>query len=220
MPTDIQIIPAILATTEEEYREKIEKVSTCPEFAEGWVQIDIMDGKFVQNQSVGPQVLEKYPTESKIEAHLMIQDPSQAIFYLIEAGVKRIVLHVESDGVGDNLAYIEDEGVENGLAINPETSLEKSAPYLKDVDTVLIMSVYPGAQGRDFIPESLEKIRECSRMRAKGNLNFKIEVDGGISVENAKLVLEAGADRLIIGEYLINGNIAENLEKIRQSLRD
>lgn len=221
MLTDVSIIPAILAITEEEYKEKIEKIESCPELAEGWVQIDFMDNKFVQNKSIDPQVLGKYKTTLSIEAHLMIEHPSQAIFNVIKAGVKRVVVHVESDDaddVKDNLAYIEDEGVENGLAINPETSLEKLRPYLKDVDTVLIMSVHPGVQGRQFIPESIEKIKECSRIRSDNKLNFRIEVDGGVTAENAKLIVEAGADSLVIGEHLINGDITENLEKIWESL--
>lgn len=220
MRTNVQIIPAILAITEEEYEQKLKKIEACPELAEGWVQIDLMDNEFVHNESVDPQVLGKYKTTLSIEAHLMIQYPSQAIFHVIKAGAKRVVVHIESDDVEDNLAYIADEGVENGLAINPETPLEKLTPYLNDIDTVLIMSVHPGVQGRNFITESLEKIKECSRYRLNNNLNYKIGVDGGISSENAKLLVEAGADYLVAGSHLTDGNIAENLEKIRQSLRD
>ena len=227
MPTDIQIIPAILATTEEEYREKIEKVSTCPEFArpergrraEGWVQIDIMDGKFVPNKSVGLDVIRKYPTMLQKEAHLMVEDPSKWVVDLINLGFERIAVHAEvvPEEARQALSLINSFHKISILALNPETSVEQYKYFEPLVRGVLVMSVPPGFGGQEFIPDTVDKVRKAREYVAPQHF---IEVDGGIDEKSAKLLSEAGANYLVIGKSLTDGNVAENLEKIRQSLRD
>lgn len=217
MDRNIQIIPTILATSEEEYREKLQKIENCPELVEGWIQIDLMDNKFVQNKSVGTEVVAKYPTSLKKEAHLMVDYPENWIDELVKSGFKRIIFPLEDDGgVMERIEHLKNHGVEVGLALNPETPVEKVDPFVSKIDTVLILSVHPGFGGQQFIPETIKKIIELAKLRE--GRNFLIEVDGGINETNIKDLADAGADNLVIGEHLINGSITENLEKIRKSL--
>lgn len=194
----VTIIPAILATTEEEYKDKLQKIGSCPELAEGWVHIDLQDGKFTQNATISPEIIAKYPTNLKIELHLMVENPEEISLKLESADIGRVITHIEVSKDGAN------------LAINPETPIS-SLEGVK-LDSVLIMGVHPGSQGQGFIPETIEKIRECSRLRSNNNLDFKISVDGGVTPENAKLIVDAGADYLVVGSHLLEGNIDENLE--------
>lgn len=220
----IQIIPAILATTEEAYKEKLRKIESCPELVEGWVQIDLMDNKFVQNKSIGPEIIAKYTLESslKIEAHLMVEDPKTWIRELIKINsIKRIIFHIEIEkdieGIVD---MVKKQGLEVGLAINPETSVSTLEPFLGNVDVILIMGVHPGFQGQEFIPESINRIKEFSHLRSKNNGEFKIEIDGGITEENIKKVVEAGADIAIVGSGLFKyANLEEGLRKIQEIIR-
>lgn len=210
---NIQIIPAILANTEEEYKEKLEKLEAIPELSEGWVQIDLMDNKFVQNKSISPDIISKHPTSFKREVHLMVEYPENWIEDLVNVKVERIIFPVEADGVQEKINHIKNHGVEVGLSLNPETPVEKVLPFVSTIEVVLVMSVHPGFDGQEFIPESIEKIREAARLRSK-NSNLVVEVDGGVDEGVVKSIVEAGADNLIIGSHLINGDTEENLEKI------
>ena len=219
MPTDIQIIPAILATTEEEYRDKITKISAALKSPDQRVQIDIMDGKFVPNKSVGLDVIRKYPTMLQKEAHLMVEEPSKWVEDLVNLGFDRIVIHAEVDPEEAREAF----SITNSfhkvsiLAFNPETPIEQYKYFEPLVRGVLIMAVASGFSGQEFIPSSLDKVERAKDFVVPGTF---IEVDGGIDENSAKLLCEAGADYLVIGSHLTDGNITENLEKIRGSLRD
>lgn len=212
----IQIIPAILATTEEEYRNKLNKIRTCPELSEGWIQIDLMDKKFVQNKSIGVDIIAKYPTSLKKEAHLMVEYPENWIDELVKINMDRIIFPLEDlSGIPERIQHIKNHGIEVGLSINPKTLVAKVRPFLDKIDLLLIMSVQPGFGGQEFIQETIAKIEEAAALRQQGK--FLIEVDGGINETVVKTLAEAGADNLVIGEYLINGDITENLEKIWQA---
>lgn len=218
MQTDIQIIPAILATTEEEYREKLKRIETSPELADGWVQIDIMDGKFVPNKSVGLDVIRKYPTLLKKEAHLMVNNPASWVEELINLDFEKIVVHIE---VGEKklhaaLSIINKHKKTGVLAFNPETSIKEYKHYESLVYGVLLMSVRPGFGGQELLLSSIDKVKE---LREHIPPHYFIEVDGGINENSAKLLLEAGANYLVTGNHLINGDITENLEKIWESIR-
>lgn len=198
----IQIIPAILATTEEEYSQALRKIEDSGRFKDGFVQVDLMDGEFVANKSIGVEVIAKNPTELKLEAHLMVENPSEWVGTLVE-NVSRVIAHIE---VGDEAIkeFIQNGNSANlgvGLAINPETPVEKLKPYFSDIDAVLVMSVHPGFQGQEFIPETLEKVKEISHLRSENNFSFKIEVDGGINKAVAKDLIEVGADNLVVGSH-------------------
>lgn len=217
----IQIIPAILATTEQEYKEKLLKIEESESFQQdGWIQIDLMDNKFVQNQSIGVDVIAKYPTKLQREAQLMVEYPQSWIDDLLKSGIERIVFPVEDfPGIQETIDQIKNQGIQVGLSLNPETEVEKIEPFMSTIDLVLVMSVHPGFGGQEFIPESIDKIKEVSRLRSKDNLSFLIEVDGGVSEKVIPDLIKAGVDNLVIGSHLLEGNIDENIEKIWEALR-
>lgn len=219
MKSDIQIIPAILATSEKEYKEKLQKIEESGEFNGGWVQIDLMDNKFVQNKSIDPEIISKYPVNFKLEAHLMVDYPESWIDELIKAGVKRIIFPLEDEaGVIERITHIKNHGIiEVGLALNPQTPVAKVEPFVDKIDTVLLLAVLPGFGGQEFLPQTIEKIRELVKLKQENR--FLIEVDGGISEQVTKQVEDAGADIAVIGAHLIDGDITKNLEKLWQSLR-
>lgn len=219
MRGDIQIIPAILATTEPEYAEKLRKIEVSGEFEGGWVQIDLMDNKFVQNTSIGPEVIAKYPTKLQLEAQLMVDYPENWIDDLIKVGIKRIIFPIEDKGgIAERISHIKNHGLQVGLSLNPQTPVAKLRPFVDKIDVILLMSVHPGFGGQEFILKTLEKVKQASRLRLEG-INFLIEVDGGINEKVAADLIEAGADNLVVGSHLIDGNISENLEKFWQAIR-
>lgn len=213
MKSEITIIPVILAETEEEYRDKLNKITQSPELSGCWVQIDIVDGKFAPNLTVGLDIIKKYPLPPKTEVHLMVQNPDGWIKALAKLGVKRIIFPIEVRNTEKLIAQIKSFGIEAGVGLNPETEVAKVTPFIDKMDLVLLLSVHPGFGGQEFIEGVLDKVKEIVRIRANSEKPL-IEVDGGISADNARKVIEAGADNLVIGEHLINDNIAENLEKI------
>lgn len=209
----VNIIPAILATSEEEYQSKLRKVESLSYMK--WVQIDLMDNKFVQNQSIGPEAIAKYHTNLKLEAQLMVEYPENWIDELIKVKVNRIVFPVEdNEGIEERIIHIKNHGIEVGLSINPETPVETVEPFIDTIDLVLIMSVNPGFGGQEFISGSVEKVRRIKEL----GWEVVIEVDGGVNEEVVKDLIDAGADNLVIGSHLLEGNLDENLKKIKQSL--
>jgi len=215
-----QIIPAILATTEQDYKDKIQELENSDSFEGGWIQIDLMDNKFVQNQSIGPEVLAKYKTPFRREAQLMVEYPEGWIEELVKVRVERIVFPTEdAQGVEERINHIKNHNIGVGLSINPETRVEKIVPFMGTIDLVLVMGVNPGFGGQEFIPDTIEKVKELFQLRSENNLNFLIEVDGGVNLENIKSLVDAGVDNLVIGSYLFDGDITENLEKIWETLQ-
>lgn len=194
----VKIIPAILATTEEEYKEKLSELEKIKSSKFDWIQIDLMDNKFVQNQSITPKIITKYPTEFKIEAQLMVDYPENWIDELIKIPVDRIVFPAEdSSGVKERLSHIKNHGIEVGLSINPETPIETVESYVNQLDLILVMSVNPGFGGQEFQRSAIEKIKELR----KRNWPITIEVDGGINKDVLKELENAGADNLVIGSH-------------------
>lgn len=233
----IQIIPAILATSPEDYKRDIEKLNNSESFKEeGWVHIDFMDNKFVPNKSVDPEVINQYPTHLKKEAHLMVEHSIDWISKLIELGADRILIHYESeeksasdkpweneilsnlDFIEDHGLHVRDEGVESGLAVKLDTPLEDLAIYLDHVDTVLLMGIEPGFQGRKFEDKTLDRIKNLAKMRKQKDLNFLIGVDGGVNADTIKSIADAGADYVICGSAIIKGDPDENIEKLWEAI--
>ena len=186
----VQIIPAIDVATEEEYRDTLKKIENSGAFKGGWVHVDITDDVFAPWKTISPEVVKKYPTSLKIELHLMVEDPD----------------HTEIDNFQRVFAHIEAGASGSCIAINPETPVSILGDLKPEI--VLVMGVHPGKQGQEFIPDVLEKVRELKEK----NPNLRIGVDGGVTPENAKLIIDAGADYLVVGSHLIEGNIDENLE--------
>lgn len=223
----IQIIPGVLATSEEQYQSDLSRLSKVEALENAWVHIDFMDNLFVPNKSIGPSVISKYPINLHKEAHLMVRYPLEWVDDLIEAGFERIIFHIEAEEITEKcIEYIKNKRLEVGLAIKNETPIEKIEPFIKRIDVVLVMAVVPGFQGQKFIPETINKIKETSRLRqarlglrSKGNYNFRIGVDGAVKDDNIRKIVDAGVDFVIVGSYLLKGDIDENLENLWEALR-
>lgn len=212
----IQIIPSILATSEEQFERDIHKLSLSESLKSGWVHIDFADNIFVQNQTIKVETIKKFPTNFRKEAHLMVAHPKEWIDELVDAGFERIIFHIESD---DNtlevLEYIKNKGLEIGLAINKESPIEKLEQFVDKIGVVLVMTIVPGFQGQPLIPQTLDKVRE---IKSK-NWSVKVGVDGAISDVDVKEVVASGVDFMIVGSFLLKGDTEENLEKLWEALR-
>lgn len=212
----VQIIPAVLSETEEQYVSDIRKVANCESLTNGWVHIDFADNNFVPNQTIGPDIVVKHTVAFKKEAHLMVSHPLDWIDKLVEAGFDRIIFHVESKDDSEKVIdYIKSKRLQVGLAIKMDTPIEKLHPFVDKIEVVLVMSIVPGFQGQPFITESLDRIRE---IKSKG-WSILLGVDGAVNDENAKQLVEAGVEHLTVGSYLLKGEIEENLEKLWEVIR-
>lgn len=211
----IQIIPAVLATSEQQYNADISKLSSVEPLSEGWVHIDFADNIFVQNKTIEPEVIAKFPTNFRKEAHLMIAHPKDWIDRLIKEGFERIIFHIESaDNIFEVIEDIKNKGLEAGLAINQETPVEKLEQFVSKIDVVLVMTIVAGFQGQLFIPSMLDKVK---KIKSK-NWSPRIGVDGAVNGSNIKSVVDAGADYAVVGSYLLKGDIEESLESLRVEL--
>ena len=206
----IEVIPTIIAKDFEELREKVRKVEPYVD----WVQLDIMDGQFVDNLTWNnPTDLKDLKTNLKLEAHLMIESPEEHINNWINSGVKRIIFHFESTKkIREIIARIKEAGLGVGLAINPETPPEVVDDFIDQLDLVLVMTVPPGRGGQKFLEETLPKIKN---LREKYP-HVKIGVDGGINLESAPKVIQAGANILASGSAIFK---SDNIKKVIKKLQ-
>lgn len=171
------------------------------------IHIDIMDGHFVPNLSLGPGVVAAInrTTELFLDVHLMLYNPYDYVQKFVEAGADRIIFHFEAtEDIEEIIQYIRACNVQVGLAFNPETSFEMIPKYLGNVDLILLMTVHPGFGGQSFIPEVLEKVEMARSLCDKLKIDQRIQVDGGINQETGKQCVNAGADVLVSGSYLFN----------------
>ncbi|OGE38923.1 hypothetical protein A3B42_04070 [Candidatus Daviesbacteria bacterium RIFCSPLOWO2_01_FULL_38_10] len=207
-----EIIPAILSQTIEQFQEDLQKLINSKNLSSGWVHVDFMDNQLVPNQSILPEDLVGVNFGNlKKEAHLMVKNPETWIKKLLDLGFERIIIHMESQGnIAAYLKLIKNAGAKAVLAINPETSIEKFNEFVLSADGVMVMGVHPGFQGQSFVPETIDKI---SKIKSQ-NWPVKIEVDGAVKDTNAKQILQAGADTLISGSYLIKGDPDQNLANL------
>jgi ribulose-phosphate 3-epimerase len=206
----IEIVPAILVKTPEELKQKLKEVEPYV----NRVQIDIMDGKFVPNKTIQPEEIKSFKTNLIKEAHLMVEDNEKYVNDFLKMGFDMIIIHIEScKNVEKIIKKVKGQGKKVALAINPPTPLSAIKKYLDDLDMVLIMTVNPGFSGQGFIPEVSFKIKELRQMKK----DLDIEVDGGIKIENAKIVVEAGANILVSASGIYNfENKKEIIEKFKQ----
>lgn len=211
----VQIIPAILDKTSEDFGKHIEQLKHSLSFQDGWVHIDFADNEFVQNETVGIDIVAQNPINLNKEAHLMVAHPLQWIEKLKEAGFKRVILHFESkDDILDCINKIKELGMEVGIALNIDTPIEKLEQFKDKINLVLLMAIVPGFQGQSFLPEVIDKIKETSHLRSKGNYSFRIGVDGAVKDINIKDIVEAGVDFVTVGSFLLKGDLDENLERL------
>lgn len=188
-----------------------------------WLHIDVMDGTFVPSISFGMPVIKSIRKETDLffDVHLMVQEPIRYVKEFALCGADLITVHAEAcSDLSGTIQAIKSQGKKVGLSINPETDAKVIAPYIKDVDLILVMSVHPGFGGQKFIPESLSKIQEVKQMIEKDHPECYLEVDGGISSENAKEVLLAGVNVIVAGTAVFGGDIAKNVEGFYQIARE
>lgn len=213
----VQIIPAILSTSEEDFKRDISRYKQSRSFQEGWVHIDFMDNIFVPNLSIKPSVTAKYPINLHKEAHPMVSHPLEWVDDLTKAGFERIIFHIEAaDDINDCINKIRNKDLEVGLVVNNETPIEKLEPYVDKIEVVLVMTIVPGFQGQPFIPQALDKVRA---IKAK-NWPVKVGVDGAVNDTDAKQIVESGVDFMTVGSYLLKGDIDENLEKLWEEINE
>lgn len=212
----VQIIPSILSITEEDYARDARKYEQAISLKEGWVHIDFMDDIFVPNKSIGPLVTARYPLNLQKEAHLMVIKPMEWIDDLVKSDFKRIIIHIEAQEVEKCIEYIKGKGLEVGLAINPETSLEQLDNFINRVDVILVMTIVPGFQGQPFIPKTLNKVSEIKNK----NWSIKVGVDGAVKDTNIKEIIDVGVSFVIVGSYLLKGDVDENMENLWEVIND
>lgn len=210
-----KVTPAILAENVVKLQHNLGQV----EGLDAWVQVDITDGKFVDNTSVSLEdffrvkLAESFSME--IEMHLMVLHPQRYFLLCQENNVKRVVFHLEAGDTENILAEAKKYNFQIGLALNPETPVEKVLPFINEIDVVLVMSVNPGRQGQTFIRQTLVKIQELKKLAPR----VKIEVDGGINLENIKEVSDAGADYMVVGSGLLQAeNIQERFKELQSRI--
>jgi len=208
------IAPSILSADFGNLKDSIEKVKSAK-----WLHVDVMDGHFVPNISIGPVVVKglRQYTNQVLDTHLMISDPAKYAVEFIKAGSDRITFHIET--VTDPIKMItllRDLNVKVGISIKPNTPVSAIEEYLNLIDQVLVMSVEPGFGGQSFMPEALTKINQLNGLKSIYNKDLLIVVDGGINDITGKQCLENGADVLVAGSYVFN---SENPESKIQSLK-
>ena len=200
----IEIAPSILAANFARLGEEIHAVE---QGGADVIHVDVMDGHFVPNISIGIPVVEslRKATHLPLDVHLMIERPEEYIEDFIRAGANRILVHQEATVHLDRaLSMIREGGAQAGAAINPATPVTMLADVLEKVDTVLVMSVNPGFGGQRFIPGAFEKIRRLNQWRSRYNAGFRIEVDGGVETENAAELAVSGANTLVAGTSIFH----------------
>ena len=214
----IQISPSILSADFSDLGKEIKKLEKS---GADLIHVDVMDGHFVPNLTIGPPViksLRKY-TKLPFDVHLMISPVHKYIKNFAEAGSDIITIHPEATkNLEKSIKEIKKFKKKVGLSLNPNTNISKIKKYLNKIDLVLVMSVYPGFGGQKFIKEVLKKIKKLKTLKIKNNFNYKIEVDGGINFSNSKSVINSGADILVSGTTIFKenkGNIKKNIKILR-----
>ena len=216
----IQISPSILSADFSQLGNEIKRLE---EGGADMIHVDVMDGHFVPNLTMGPPIikaLRKY-TNLPFDVHLMISPVHKYIKDYADAGADIITIHPEAtESLKSSIKHIKDLNKKVGVSLNPESKINLITDLLNEIDLVLIMSVNPGFGGQKFMPEVLEKIRELKKIRDQKNLNFDIEIDGGINFDNNKLAIEAGANILVSGTTIFknnNGDIKKNIDLLKSS---
>ena len=214
----IQISPSILSADFSQLGNEIKKLE---EGGADLIHVDVMDGHFVPNLTIGPPViknLRKY-TKLPFDVHLMISPVHKYIQNYAEAGADIITIHPEAtQNLKESIKLIKSFGKRVGISLNPKTSISTLIDEIENIDLKLVMSVNPGFGGQKFMHEVLDKIKELKNIREKNHYKFVIEVDGGVNFSNSKTILEAGADILVSGTTVFkenNGDIKTNIEKLK-----
>ena len=211
----VELAPSILSA---DFARLGEQVRAAGEGGGTVIHVDVMDGHFVPNLTIGPPVVKslRKATELPLDCHLMIENPDQFIPEFVEAGADWISVHQEAcRHLNRTLHLIKSHDLLAGVVLNPATPVETLAEVLDIVDYVLVMSVNPGFGGQKFIPGSVHKIRRLAELRAQRGLNYRIEVDGGIGLDTVAKVVQAGAEILVAGNAVFGeGDPTSNARKL------
>ena len=216
--SSIKIAPSILSADFSQLGNEIKRLE---EARADMIHIDVMDGHFVPNLTIGPPVIKALRNNTKLpfDVHLMISPVHKYIKDYADAGANIITLHPEAtNNLKESINHIKNLGKKVGVSLNPDTQINVIKEFLAEINLVLVMSVHPGFGGQKFIPKVLDKIKELKKIKDQQNLNFDIEVDGGINFDNNKLVIKAGANILVSGTTIFknnNGNIKKNIDTLK-----
>ena len=216
----IQISPSILSADFSQLGKEIKRLE---ESGADMVHVDVMDGHFVPNLTIGPPVIKALKEKSSLlfDVHLMISPVHKYIQAYSDAGADIITIHPEAtDDLSSSISEIKKANKKVGVSLNPETKINTIVEHLEKIDLILIMSVNPGFGGQKFMPQVLTKIKELRKIEKEKNLDFDIEIDGGINFENSKEAIRAGANILVSGTTIFksnNGNIKKNIDLLKST---
>ena len=215
---NIQISPSILSADFSQLGTEIKRLE---EGGADMIHVDVMDGHFVPNLTIGPPVIKalRKHCSLKFDVHLMISPVHKYIKAYADAGADIITIHPEAtQNLRESIKTIKDLKKKVGVSLNPESKIELITEFLDQIDLVLIMSVNPGFGGQKFMPEVLDKIKQLKKIQQEKNLNFDIEIDGGINFENCKIAIDAGANILVSGTTVFksnDGDIKKNIDLLK-----
>jgi len=216
----VKLAPSILSAS---FARLGEQIAEATKAGADYIHIDVMDGHFVPNITIGAPVIASIRawTHLPLDVHLMIEQPERHIPHFINSGANIITVHVEAcPHLHRTIQLIKESRIKAGVALNPATSLSSIEEIIPKVDLILIMSVNPGFGGQVFIPETLEKISRLRSMLDSRKANVELEVDGGITANNASSIVKAGGNVLVIGTavFRAKGGISQTLQKIRETV--